>query len=148
MAEKRLRGDQCFVKLIQNNGVAEKTWKAVMSIDLTTNNSIQEEEFLGETAKRFDAIFDGFEFSCEAQMFGVEEQDFEDAIVAKNQRRGAAAAQRFDITVTTVYPSGATTTRVLEDVEFGPIKTSIGSRSDFVKASFEGKCSTASRVDG
>jgi hypothetical protein len=148
MAEKRLRGDQCFIKLIQNNGVAQETWKAVASFDITTNNSVLEEEFLGETAKRFDAIFDGYEISCEAQMFSTDEEALEDAIIAKNQRRGASAAQRFDITVTTVYPSGQTTTRVLEDVEFGPIKTSIGGRSDYVKISFEGKCSTASRIAG
>lgn len=148
MSEKRLRGDQCFIKLVQNNGIAASTWKAVASFDITSALSVQDEEFLGEDSKRYDSIFDGFEFSCESQMFSTDEEELEDAIVAKAQRRGPSAAQRFDITITTVYPSGKTSTRVLEDVEFGPIKTSIGSRSDFVKASFEGKCSRASRISG
>jgi hypothetical protein len=149
MGQHRLRGDQCLIRLVQSaTGVAETTWNAVATIDVTSKNSILEEEFLGESSKRYDAIFEGFGMSCEVQMFGKDEQDLEDAINAKNARRGAAAAQRFDISLTTSYPSGQVTTRVLEDVEFGEIKTSVGGRAEFVKMSFEGACSSASRFDG
>ena len=148
MAEKRLRGDQCIIKLVTNGGVAQSTWRAVASFDIESDNAVLDEGFLGESSQRYDAIFNGFKFSCEAQMFGTEEADLEDAINAKNARRGAAAAQRFDIAVTTSYPSGQISTRVLEDVEFGTIKLSFGGRADYVKASFEGNCSTSQRIAG
>ena len=146
MGQKRLRGDQVIIRLVDNAGVATDTWNAVGNFDVESTNSIQEEEFLGEAAKRFDGIFEGFSFSTEVQMFSRTEMDLEESINNKNARQGADAARRFDISIVTVFPSGETVTRVLLDVEFGTIKTSAGGRADYVKASFEGKCSEAAFV--
>ena len=146
MSQKRLRGDQVIIRLVDNDGVATDTWNAVGNFDVESVNTVLEEEFLGENAKRYDGIFEGFSFSTEVQMFGRAEADFEQAINDKNARAGAAAARRFDISITSKYPDGSTVTRVLLDVEFGPIKTSIGGRADYVKKSFDGKCSEAAFV--
>lgn len=148
MGQKRLRGDQVIVRLVTDGGVASDTWNAVGNFDIESTNSVLEEEFLGERAKRYDGIFEGFSFSTEVQMFGPEEANLEDAINKKNARQGAEAARRFDISITTLYPSGATITRVLEDVEFGPIKTTAGGRAEYVKVTFEGNCSEASLIEG
>ena len=66
MANKRLRGEQVTIKLIQN-GAPTDTWRAVASGSLTCKNDILEEEFLGETAPRFDAIFKGWSLDLDAQ---------------------------------------------------------------------------------
>lgn len=146
MAQKRLRGDQVTIRLVDNGGVQTDAWNAAGTANVTSNNSIIESEFLGETSKRFDAIFDGFSFDGEFEMFGTAEADLEEKINNKNARIGADAARQFDITFTESYPNGRTVTRVLIDVEFGEIKSSYGGRSDYVKMSFEGKCSQAQRI--
>ncbi len=145
MATKRLRGEQVEIKLIQN-GAPVDTWKALASGSLTCKNDILEEEFLGETAPRFDAIFKGWSMDLELQMESAAEETFVDAVQAKNQRR-AGAPVRFDIVWTNTYPTGQVTLRVLEDIEFGEFKIDAGGRSDFVKLSFDGSCSQATRVD-
>jgi hypothetical protein len=144
MGQKRLRGDQVLIRLVDDAGVAQDTWNAVGNFDVESTNDVMEEEFLGENASRFDGIFKGFSFSTEVQMYGPTELELEQAINAKNARQGADAARRFDISITTIYPSGDTKTRILLDVEFGTIKTTAGGRAEYVKASFEGKCSEAS----
>ena len=145
MATKRLRGEQVEIKLIQN-GAPVDTWRAVMSGDLTCKNDILEEGFLGETAQRYDSIFMGWSLSIELQMERAAEEQFVDAVQAKNQRR-AGAPVRFDVVWTNSYPDAHVTLRVLEDLEFGEFKISAGGRSDFVKLSFDASCSNATRVD-
>lgn len=145
MANKRLRGEQVTIKLIQN-GAPVEDWRAIASGSLTCKNDVLEEEFLGETAPRFDAIFKGWSMDLELQMESAAEETFVDAVQAKNQRR-AGAPVRFDIVWTNSYPTGQVTLRVLEDIEFGEFKIDAGGRADYVKLSFDGSCSQATRVD-
>lgn len=145
MADKRLRGEQVEIKLVEN-GAPVDTWRALASGSIECKNDILEEEFLGETAPRFDAIFKGWGLSLELQMESAAEETFVDAVQAKNQRR-AGAPVRFDIVWTNSYPTGQVTLRVLKDVEFGAFKIDAGGRSDYVKLSFDGSCSSANRVD-
>lgn len=145
MATKRLRGEQVTIKLIQN-GAPVAAWPAIANGSLECKNDILEEGFLGETSQRFDSIFMGWGISLELQMESSAEEQFVDAVQAKNQRR-AGAPVRLDIVWTNSYPTGQTTLRVLEDVEFGAMKIDGGGRSDYVKLSFDGSCSNATRVD-
>lgn len=141
MAQKRLRGDNILLRLVDNGGAQEDVWKAAGSIDMEATSQILESEFLGEAAKRYDAIFEGFSFSGEFEMATRAERRLEEKIIAKNARDGADAARRFDIAITENFPDGSLLTHVLVDCEFGPIKSSFGGRAEFVKINFEAKCS-------
>ena len=79
MADKRLRGEQVEIKLVEN-GAPVDTWRALASGSIECKNDILEEEFLGETAPRFDAIFKGWGLSLELQMESAAEETFVDAV--------------------------------------------------------------------
>lgn len=140
MPEKRIRGAETFIRLVQDGKLATDTWKAISDFTFTDEHEVLEEEYLGEVANRYDGIYKGVSFSCTVHMFSDDEDKLRETIKAKNQRREGGSV-RFDITFTLSFPSGKTRLITLLDVEFGNVETSDGARSDYVSMSFEGNCS-------
>jgi hypothetical protein len=146
MGQKRLKGQEVFITLLGDGSELKGTWKAIVSFDFTDDLEILDEGYIGETSQRFDSIYNGTSFSAEGHMHGKNEDVLRVAIKDKAQRRNGSIG-RFDIAFTLPYPSGATRTITLLDVEFGAVAIKVGSRSDYASISFEGNCSETSVSD-
>jgi hypothetical protein len=146
MGQKRLKGQEVFITLLGDGKELKATWKAIVNFDFTDDIEILDEGYIGETSQRYDSVYNGTSFSAEGHMHSKNEDDLRIAIKDKAQRRDGSIG-RFDIGMTIPYPSGATRTITLLDVEFGSVKISVGGRAEYVSISFEGNCSETSVSD-
>lgn len=136
--EKRLKGQECFVNIVQDGAVTD-VFRAVASFSFTDQLEVLDDGFIGETTNRKDSVYNGTDFSMEAQFQDESELVLREALINR-ARRQAGAVTRVDIAFTYVYPTGAARQITLLDCEFGNIEFSTGGRAEMVTGSFEGSC--------
>ncbi|HVH97150.1 MAG TPA: hypothetical protein VM869_00505 [Enhygromyxa sp.] len=139
MSAPRLRGQECFIKLVKDGKIGDEL-KAVIDFEWTDELEVQAEGYLGETSDRYDSIYKGTSFNASAHMQTAAELKLRRAIIDKAQRRDGSAT-RIDITYTASLPDGDQRLVIMVDVAFGNINTSSGGRAEYVTMKFEGSCS-------
>lgn len=144
MAGERIRGQETFINILDDGGLVDQI-DSIQEFEFTHNIELQEEEFLGEEAPRFDMIFKGTSVRVSGQLTNRRFLEFQQRIRDKAARREGAAA-RFDITSTFIFPNGATYTIAFEDIAFSSMPVTTSSRTDFTKWTLEGSVTSAREV--
>lgn len=132
----RIKGLESRIVMVSPNGT-ETSLADVQSFEMTSMLDILSEGYLGETTERKDDIYKGIHGKMEIHLESQDYLRFIDLVEQRAKRR-LPAATRFNVITTLVFPNGTDRPRVLiEDIFFGEIQTSIGSREDYVAVSFD-----------
>lgn len=138
MAEKRLKGQEVSIRVIDNGRVVSQL-TAISSFNDNIQLETQKSEFLGESRARFDEIADGFSGDFEYHTFKSTHDELADHILAKADRRQPDLV--FNVVTTEFYPNGDTAIYTYLDVAWGPIGKSVTSRKEYVKIRMQFECS-------
>jgi len=136
---QRLRGQETFVLISKDNQLQARI-DSIQDTEITFELEIQEEQYLGETANRYDSIFNGMSIRSTMHLTNKQAVLLADSAVARAQRRQGGAT-RIDIMTVLVFPNGDLVSILVLDVQFGAIPISDSSRSDYVSLTLEGKAS-------
>jgi len=134
MAAQRIKGQEVEVQIIKD-GVPQSNVTAVKSLEISFQMEIKSEGYLGETANRKDAIYNGMRGSMTVNFSDSGTLDLTKAIVDKAQRRTPGV--QFNIKAALNFPNGTRKRVIIPDVEFGEIPLNFGSRSDYGEQKFD-----------
>jgi len=126
------------------NNIVQSTISDIHTSDWVAELRILEEEYLGETAKRYDEIFDGFSGKIEAHLENEDVFNFLAQIVDRARRRTAGVA--INIKTTFNFPNGDRARIILKNAFFGSVPFATPSRSAYVNTSFDFKGSDYSVI--
>lgn len=140
---QRIKGQEVELLLSVNNVPLTSTTD-IRSFEVTFQQEIMSEGYLGETTNRKDAIFNGISGSMELH---IENRDFFNlftAIVDKARRR--TPGTRINLKATLNFPNGDRPRLFVPDLEFGELPLNFGSRSDYgtINLTFEASEATVS----
>lgn len=144
MAQPRLRGQETYVNMLRDGQLLARI-DAIVDFEMTDNNEVQEEEFLGNTAPEFDTVYNGTSFRLTIQLRNKDAFELDKAIRDKAKRRSGSGV-RFDVTNTMFMGDGSVVTQTLGDVSFGATPTNVGGRKDFVTKTYEGSTSDVDTI--
>ena len=142
---QRIRGQETEIRLIKD-GVMYDTITKITKFSVEPMLEVKSQGFLGGTTEEKDDIFNGWKFSCEAQLDGVEWFDMQQAIIKRAQR--LTPDVQFTIASTLYFPSGDTRIIVISDAKFSAAPIDIPERKDYVSVKLEGEVSNASIQNG
>lgn len=126
---QRIKGQEVEVTVMQNGNVLQSL-QHCKTINFTFNTRILEEEYLGQTSKAFDSVFDGVSGDAEFHFQDAAPFALTVGILDKAQRRQPGTV--YNIKATFNFPSGRRARVIIRNVEFGPLPFETSSRSDFV----------------
>lgn len=141
---QRIKGQEIKCIVAGPSGVEEGLID-IRSLDLEIDIEILEDAILGETANRYDDIFNGVGGNLESQLENRLWLDFIGRVQDRAQRRTPASAQ-FNITAAFALPSGLRPRLLLEDVFFGGFSIRTASRKDYTLFRCEWKGSSLRRI--
>lgn len=141
MSVSRLKGQEATLSVISPTGLEVQLGEAVKSLSIEIKMDLLSEGYLGQTTEQKDDLFKGVSGSITLHLTGADYQRFTDSIVARSQRR-TAATDRYNINATFAFPDGTRSRSILTDIFFGSPKMEIGSREDYIEASFDFECSS------
>ncbi len=142
---QRIKGQEVTVSMNGPDGV-EEGLEVVQSFEAEFMFEILQESYLGETADRFDEIYKGVSGNMEIHMETGKWFDFTLKIQDRAQRRDGTAGE-FTATATFAFPDGSRRRLVFNDIFFGPMPITAGSRTDYVTATLTWNCSLATRIE-
>ncbi len=127
---------------VDNEAVQNIT--AVRSFDFTWKFQTKSEEYLGETAPRFDEFFGGVSGRIEVDLEGPEALAFAEAVKARAQTR--TISTRIGIKSTLQFPSGDRVIINVPDAYFSDIPVTAGGRTEYLKTTLSYEASEAQIV--
>lgn len=139
MPQQRIKGQETIITILQDGDLRSRI-DSITDAEVSFDLEILEEGYLGETANRFDAIFNGMGIKLTGHLTNKQFIDFTQAIVGRAQRRAGGAIQ-IDIATTLVFPGGDLVNIGIPDVQFGAVPFSDGGREEYVEWTLEGKAS-------
>ena len=136
--DQRIKGQEISVRINQDG-----TTVAAIDTISTFNDEVKlrllEAGYLGEVVNRFDEILDGYGGDME---INVTQASWITLVLAIEQRaRREVINTVFNVVRTDLFPNGDTLVLVYSDVHWGPVPTTVGSRSDYVKVKLTFSCS-------
>lgn len=138
----RIRGQETFVQLVVDGQLLAGSFSKVENFKVTPRADLTDTGFLGETEDEPDVMHHGYDFS-----FSMHEQDnaaFDvwDAIVA--DLAAGTALPQIDVLVIKKYrdPGVKAVTHTYQKCVMKLDSQDHGSRKDYVKSTFSGKCKT------
>lgn len=140
----RLKGQEVKVGFTNPDGDQEGL-DNVLSLEAELDIEILTEKYLGQTANQFDDIYNGVQGQVEIHMATTDYLAFTQRIQDRAERRTPAAGV-FNATASFAFPNGERARLTFEDIFFGALPVRANSRSDFVTATIQWKCSRLRRV--
>ncbi len=137
-SELRLKGQEIEVRVISGSELVT-TINNITSFNDNVELELKQDGFLGEVTDRYDDISKGFKGDFETHMSTSAIHQFTELILQRAQRLNAGL--QFNIIRTDFFSDGTTALITYPDVKWGPIPTSIGSRSDYAKMKLSFGCS-------
>lgn len=134
---QRIRGQEVDVWFV-SNGMSQRIPGDVRSFSVTPKFTKLEEQYLNETTKRYDEIFDGVDFDLEMHIETPVAVEFMTMIKARAQDRKSQTY--VNIQSTFQFATGAAVTLLLKDCFFENMPFNVGSRSDYVTFKVSGSC--------
>lgn len=140
---QRIRGQEVKVYVLAD-GVTQLSLADVRSFSLTPKFTKLEEQYLGETSKRYDELFDGVDFDMELHVEDAGVIDFIAFVRARAVDRTSKAY--VNIQADLQFASGEKKTVILKDCFFENMPLNAGSRSDYVTFKISGSCGDFERI--
>lgn len=139
MPQQRIKGQETVVTVMLD-GQLQARIDSISDAEVTFELEILEEGYLGETANRFDSIFNGMTIRAVGHLTNIQLIELANAIVQRAQRR-AGGAVRIDMALSLVFPGGDLITIAIPDVQFQSIPVADGGREEYVQWTLEAKAS-------
>jgi len=140
----RIKGQEVKVSFVGPLGV-EEGLVDIQSFEFEQMTETLQEDYLGQVASQFDDIYSGYSGKAEFHVETSQWLVFQERVRERAQRRTPAEA-KFNIVCGFTFPDGRRARMFFEDVFWGALPTSVGSRKDYVSTSVEFKCSNATTV--
>jgi hypothetical protein len=137
-AANRIKGQEISIRIIQD-GSTVSTIDSISTFNEEVALELKEDGFLGEGANRFDEVFNGYGGDFEMQTTNANWVKLQTAIIDRAQRKTPNVT--FNVVRTDLYPNGDSNVFTYQDVKWGGMPTSVGSRGDFAKVKGQFKCS-------
>ena len=134
---QRIRGQEVKIYVLKN-GATDMTLTDIRSFSITPKFTKLEEQYLGETSKRYDELFDGVDFDMELHVEDIGVIEFIAFVRARAVDR--TSKSYVNIQADIQFASGATRTVILKDCFFENMPLNVGSRSDYVTFKVAGSC--------
>lgn len=141
---QRIKGQETSLAFTDPDGDVDELG-VVSSFEAELDVQILEEGYLGETANRFDDIYNGTSGNVDMHLESTEWFKFSEKIQDRSARRTPASG-KFSITSSFQYPDGSTAKVTFEDVFWGPLPLRVPQRGEYVAVSLSWKCSQIRRV--
>lgn len=142
---QRIKGQEVSVLAIVNGNV-QAALTDVRSCEFAAQMEILREGYLGETTDRRDDIYRGVRGRMEIHFESSDVFAFWRTVIDRARRQ--VAGVRINIKATLNFPDGDRPILVLQDVYFGELPMTFGSRSDFGTASLEFEAQDFTVVQG
>ncbi len=142
---QRIKGQEVQLQVVVA-GVVQSTLTDIRNFELTPKFSKLEEQYLGQTTKRYDEIFDGVDFKMDLHFEDAGVLNFVDAVRARATQQTPGV--KINIQTTLNFP-GAVNPRVLillTDCFFENMPIEFGGREQYGQFTISGSCSDFSRV--
>ena len=138
---QRIKGQEVELMLVVN-GVAKTTLTAVRSFEMSWQQEIKSEGYLGETTNRKDSVFNGIRGSMEYNFDSPDILQLIGQIVDKSRRR--TPGLQINVKATLSFPSGVRTRIVIPNCEFGEIPLNFSGRTEYgtIRLDFEAENAT------
>lgn len=136
----RLRGQEVQLLVLDGANRVEEI-KAIGSYDVASKYEIQQDGFIGETTDEYDFIYSGESGSFKFQINSSKWARFKARINAKARR--VQPTLTFNIVRVQLFANGSSLTTTYQNVAWGEIAESGGSRRDFVSLNMPFACSDA-----
>jgi Txe/YoeB family toxin of Txe-Axe toxin-antitoxin module len=137
---QRIKGQDVVVQIMSGGNVVSQ-FADIRNFEVTPKFEKLEEQYLGETSKRYDEIFHGVDFKMDVHLETEAVFTFVNAIKTRAQSRaGVGAAAVINIQATLYFGNGQKRNVTLANCYFEDIPFSVGGRSEYVQTSFSGSC--------
>jgi len=140
---QRIKGLE--ISLNFSSPVGDEKIENILSAEVDMDISLLEEEYLGDSSKSYDDIFNGFKGKCDFHMSDETFVKFQMRVQDRAMRRDPAGG-KFSVTMSHIFPSGKKVRLTYEDIFFGSLPTGFGSRREYVKGTINWGCSRCTRV--
>ena len=137
-SSQRVKGQEVSLVILVN-GDLQNQLTDIQNFTFTPKLRKLEQGYLGETAQRYDEIFDGCEIEFEFHVHSNDWVDYFQAIFDRARRRTPDTI--FNVTATLFFPNGDTPVCKFPDIKFGDMPVNVGSRGDYVKFKVAAVCS-------
>jgi hypothetical protein len=141
---QRIKGQEVEI-LIVADGVPATSLFDIKSFEMTFQQEIKTEGFLGETTNRKDSIFNGISARIEAQVENKDFLTFFQTVIDKARRRTPGV--QINVQATLNFPNGDRPRINISDVEFGDLPLNFGSRGDYGSVSLTFEASDATVIN-
>lgn len=140
---QRIKGQEVFVQVVQD-GVPVASLTDIRNFEITPKLEKLEEQYLGETTKRYDEIFNGVDFKFDLHFEDAGVVAFVEAVKARAQRQTPGV--KFNIQATLAFTNGTRPRIILSDCYFSDLPISFGGRSEYGQFTVSGSCADFTRV--
>lgn len=138
MSNLSIRGQEATLRIAVDGVVQDGSFFAVNDLTITERGELKEVPYLGEVVDKVDYQHNGWDLSFSVNVQDANALEFLKDIV--NRELSAEAHPNITITVLYKYRNGdASRVEVFYNAYLRPSETSFGSRTDYVKTSFEAK---------
>ena len=134
---QRIKGQEVHIEVLVD-GTSQSTFSDIRNFSVTPKLEKKEEEYLGETSKRYDEIFNGVDFDFEVNFHDSGVLKFFQSIYDRATRR--TPGTKVNIKATLQFPGGGTPKVVMTDCFFSDMPINFGSRSDYGTFKVSGSC--------
>jgi hypothetical protein len=141
---QRLKGQETTLSFTDPDGLVENLGD-IKSFEAELDIQILEEGYIGDTANRFDEIYNGSGGNAEMHLENSKWFSFTNKVQERATRRSPAGG-KFAITSSFAFADGTRVRVTFEDVFFGPFPLKVGGRAEYVSATVTWKCSEITRV--
>ena len=144
---QRIKGQDVEILIVQNGVALDSANNSVRDIrnfDVTPKFEKLEEQYLGETSKRYDEIFHGVDFKMDLHFENPYVLTLIKAIKERAQRR--TAGEVINIKATLNFPNGQSPTVILKDCFFEDMPINFGGRSEYGQFTLSGSCTDISTI--
>ncbi len=135
----RIKGQDVTVSVVQGQKVAAFV-NDVRNFELTPKFEKLEEQYLGQTSKKYDDIFHGVDFKFDLHLENATAMAFVNLIKQRASDRGRGTASDVNIQATLRFPQGGTKTVTLKSCYFEDMPLSFGGRSEYGQFTLSGSC--------
>lgn len=142
----RLKGQDVVVQIVQggsNTSVAQFA-NDIRNFELTPKFEKLEEQYLGQTSKKYDDIFHGVDFKFDMHLEKNSAIEFVKLVQQRAASRGSNTASKVNIQATLHFPDGTARTLTLKECYFEDMPFSVGGRSEYAQFTISGSCANVS----
>ena len=140
---QRIKGQDVYIT-VTRGALIEDFITDVRNFELTPKFEKLEEQYLGQTSKKYDDIFHGVDFKFDLHLEKAAFAAFITAVKERAASRGGATASTINIKADLQFPGGTVKTVTLKECYFDEMPLSFGGRQEYGQFTLSGSCSDIS----